>query len=356
MKLSGGRTLMIAFTAVSLLSCSPDSSSQSESPKPQAISFGEMPSVTAVHGDFMYVADRRGNAIAKIDPSSDEVVLEGNLSDVLDGRRDTIWDLDSAGDRLWATIPSAGRILQLDPETLEVVRQVRVAGHVSDLYAAADALWFTSGGRDGVAIGRIDASSGELLPRRRLGPENTHITDVVEFDGSVWMVTDFARYIDGGGPNPTFKVFAELWQLDPTSGEVVGKDSLGSTFTRGAVNPVIGDVEVGQDGLWMSRVHERRLVLVDPSDTELLMQFYVAIFEHPWEFEVLDGDLFVGDLNQDRVAHIDPETRERRLLTLPAQTSHIGSGFGSVWVPGFGAAPDGGGVVRLDATDFQDEG
>lgn len=343
------RSGIAIFVVASLcFACTPGTSSEDEAPKPVAIGFGEMPSVVAQHGDFMYAADRRGNAIAKIDPSTNEVVLRRDLSEVLDNRRWTIWDLDAAGDFLWATIPTAKRVLQFHPDNLELERQVRVGGHISDLYPTARTLWFTTGSDRGVDIGRIHAASGALLEPLRLGPRNTRIADVVEFDGSVWVVTDHARYIDGGGPNPTFEVSAELWQIDASADRVVDKLSLGATFARGGVNPVIGDVEVADDGLWMSRVHERRVVLVDPSDTELLMQFYVAIFEHPWEFEVLDGDLWIGELNERRVAHIDTETRERQLITLDAETSHMGTGFGAVWVPLSGPPPDGGRVMRLD--------
>lgn len=349
--LTGSRRLRgyVTLSVLLITACTAGSSNEVERPEPISIAFGELPSVTTVHGDHLYVADRRGNAIAKIDSSSNEIVLERELGDLVKPRW-TIWDLDAAGDYLWATIPHAKRVLQLDPETLDLEREVRVDGHVSDLHSAAGALWFTAGASRGVAIGRIDASSGELMPERPLGPENTHLTDVVEFDGWVWLVADHARYIGGGGPNPTFEVSAELWQIDPTADRVIDKLSLGSTFARGAVNPVIGDVEVGEEGLWMSRLHERRVVLVDPSDSELLLQFYVAIFEHPWEFEVLDGDLWIGELNGPRVAHIDTQTRERRVLTLDSETSHLASGFGSIWVPLLGPPPDGGRVVRFDET------
>lgn len=342
------------MAALLLSACTPGSSNEVERLEPVSIPFGELPSVTAAHDNYVYVADRRGNAIAKIDPSTNEVLLEREISDFVKPRW-TIWDLDAAGGYLWATIPRAKRVLQLDPESLDLEREVQVAGFVTDLYPAAGALWFTAGAKRGVAIGRIDASSGKLLPERSLGPENTHVTDVVEFDGWVWLVTDHARYIDGGGPNPTFKVSAELWQIEPSTGRVIDKLSLGSTFARGGVNPVIGDVEVGAGGLWMSRLHERRVVLVDPSDSELLMQFYVAIFEYPWEFEVLDGDLWIGELNGRRLAHVDVQTRERRVLTLEAETSYLGSGFGSIWVPLLGPPPDGGTVVRLDKTVIEAE-
>lgn len=346
--------VLLAIAASLWFACTPSTSNEGERPEPVAIRFGEMPSIVVQHGDFMFAADRRGNAIARIDPSTNEVVLQRPLSELVDNRRWTVWDLDAAGDFLWATIPYAKKVFQLDTETLDLVRQVRVDGHVSEVYPVAGELWFATGsGGGGVDIGRIDADSGALLDPLRLGPRNTHIADVVEFDGSVWVITDHARYIDGGGPTPTFEVSAELWQIEPSEGRIVDKLSLGSTFARGAVNPVIGDVEASEDGLWMSRVHERRLVLVDPTDAELLMQFYVAIFENPWEFEVMDEDLWIGELNGPRIAHIDTDTRERRLVTLDSETSALADGFGSVWVPLSGRPPDGGRVVRLDESRLE---
>jgi streptogramin lyase len=38
------------------------------------IAFGELPSVTTAHDGFMWVLDRRGEKIGKIDPATNEVV------------------------------------------------------------------------------------------------------------------------------------------------------------------------------------------------------------------------------------------------------------------------------------------
>jgi hypothetical protein len=152
---------------------------------------------------------------------------------------------------------------------------------------------------------------------------------------------------DEAGSHPTYYLSAQLWQIDPGSNRVVSRLPLGSTYKRD-VNPVIGDVETGENGLWLSRIHERRLVLIDPNDGVVLKEVAIGRFQFPWEFAIVDDNIWVGDLNTKRMARIDPETKKREFFGVGRPTSFVGSGFGAVWVPLPGLPPDGGQIVRID--------
>jgi hypothetical protein len=172
------------------------------------------------------------------------------------------------------------------------------------------------------------------------------VTDVVEFDGSVWVVRDHARFVGGPDAPPTFHITAALWRI-ASENRVMDRLELGSTYTRGAPNPIICDAEVAEGGFWVSRVYERRLALVAPDNGTVLKQVGIGAFELPWEFTLADGDLWVGDLNRSEIVRIDPETRERELSTLgerlpssavdsdrcgsPYMGSHLTAASSSAW-------------------------
>jgi streptogramin lyase len=310
------------------------------------IAFGELPSVTTSHGGFMWVLDRGDNKIGKIDPATNEVVEELDLTRTLGNRYSSAWDLDAAGGALWVTVPDRRRFFALDPDTGDVVSTVRTRGFSTDIYVAEGSLWFADAGRPGVDLVQADPSSGKAIKRFSLGTNN-QILDLVSFDGSVWAAGSQARYVGGPGENPSFYMSAHLWRIVPGANGVKSKLPLGSTYTRGAVNPVIGDVEVGPEGLWMSRNHERRVVLTSPVTGQLRKVFVIEDFYLPWKFAYSQGHLWIGELNAPRVMLLDPTTNEREIVDVGADTSFIGSGFGSVWLPITGRSQNSGEVVRL---------
>jgi streptogramin lyase len=320
----------------------------SDSPAEVArIGFGELPSVMVPEGDYMWALDRRGNTIAKVDVEENAVVDEFRLEEKL-SPPDQAWDIAAVDGSLWITAPTSRRLYELDTATGRVLSTVRTRGHTSDVHVAAGSLWFEDDGKRGVDLVRLDPETGRKEATFRFGPQNTDVGDVVEFDRSVWVVRNYARFVGGPGPVPTFYMTAELWRIDPVKDRVMNRLDLGSTYHRGGPNPIIGDVEVAEDGLWLSRVHERRIALVAPDDGTVLKQFDIGVFERPWEFAFADGYLWVGDLNTPEIVRIDPDTREREFIDVGRETSFIGSGFGSVWIPLYGDPPDGGLLVRMD--------
>ncbi|HEX2196533.1 MAG TPA: hypothetical protein VHJ76_06370 [Actinomycetota bacterium] len=312
----------------------------------ERVEFGELPSVPAKAGGFLWVLDRRGDTIGKIDPATNQVAGAIDLSGLL-GPRQPAWDLDAARGSLWVTIPGRRRLVELDPATGEVVSTVRTRGFVADLYAAHGSLWFSRSTQRRVVLVRLNPKTGKRVAIFRLGRTNTGVTDVVRYGASVWVVREHARHVRGKGRNPTFYVTAALWRIDPGANVVREKAPLGATYTRGAVNPVVGDVAVAREGLWMSRVHERRLVLMDPTTLRVLDVQPVAEFVLPWHVEVLRDDVWVGELNATRVARIDPEAGVTELIETGGTTTYLGRGFGSVWAPVVNEDAGRGEVVRL---------
>lgn len=310
------------------------------------IPFGELPSVVVPHGGFMWVLDTRANLIGKIDPATNLVIDTWDLDRIVGSARNAPSDLVATSSALWIAVPTKSRLYELDPSTGNVLSTIRTRGFVTGIQVVRGSLWFVDGGIERFHLVRLDPASGKTLARLRIGPINTDVGDLLAFEGSVWLVRGRARYVTGPQRRPTFFVSNQLWQIDPRTNDVVSRRALGSTYTRGAVNPVIGDTEVSGDGVWMSRIHERRLLLMTPQSGRVREEISVVDFELPWQFALVRGDLWVGELNQQRVMWIDPETKEREVAEVGATTSFIGSGFGSAWAPVHGS-PTGGEVVRL---------
>ncbi|MDQ4125162.1 MAG: hypothetical protein M3134_06145 [Actinomycetota bacterium] len=297
----------------------------------ERIAFGELPSVAVALDGFMWVLDRRGATIGKIDPTTNEVVDVIDLLQLVEGSR-SAWDLEAARGSLWLTLPAKNRIARVDPESGDVTSVIRARGFVSDLYVARGALWFTSGSQRGIVLVRMDPLSEKTVATFRLGKTNTGVAAIVSYGRHVWVVRNQARHVAGRGRNVTFYVSASLWRIDPRSNRMTKKAPLGATYTRGPVDPVIGDVEAAAEGLWLSRNHERRLTLVNPG-TARVLDVESTDFRLPWEIEVLGAEVWAGDLNRPSVVRIDPDVNRHTHADVGNETSQLASGFGSIWLP-----------------------
>ena len=343
------RTLVLALALCSAVAGSVPAAAGAEGDEqPTAvvrIDFGELPSVPAIAGGYVWVLDRRANALGKIDPATNAVAGTLDLVRVL-GERRRAWDLDAARGSLWVTVPSRRLILEIDPSDGEVASVVRPRGRVADLYVAHGSLWFTRSTRRGVILVRLNPKTGKRAAVFRLGRGNTGVIDVIGFGPSVWVVREHARHVRGRGRNPTFYVTAALWRIDPGSNRVKSRAPLGATYTRGSVNPVVGDVASARSGLWMSRVHERRIVLMEPATAKVLDVQPLPELELPWPLEVLRGDVWVADVNRSLVARVDPAADAKTFVGTGGATTYLARGFGSVWAPVVDDAGEGA-VVRL---------
>jgi hypothetical protein len=347
---------------VVMVSCSQDSTR----PSPEAASAEisridlnqQLPSVSVAAGGHIWVVDHRSSVIAKIDPTQNEVVDEIDLESEL-GRRVDLWDVESGVGSVWVTAPSRRRIYRLDAETGDVVGTIRTRTHSPDLYFAAGSLWFveskTGQAKTDRPLGRstlvrVDPSTEKVTASFLLGDVNSHVADMVEQGGSVWVVTDKSRHVGGTGLDVTFHVSSELWKINPRVNRVVGKTPLGSTLTSGAVNPVIGDAEVDGSSLWLSWVPEQILVKMNPQTGFVEQKILLEEFDYAWEFGLADGYLWIGNLNESEIAKVDPETRDREVVEVEGEMSFIGTGFGSVWVPLSGGSIQrpAGVLIRLD--------
>lgn len=317
----------------------------------ERIAFGEFPTLVMPFGGSMWVLDGRSRLIGKIDPATNEVVDTLDLGDI-GGRHSFIADMTAGSNSLWVTFPNERRLYELDPSDGSVLSSLSTDAAVIHFSYLKGSLWFSSPGtRGGVDLVRVDPDRGKVLARWRLGPNNTFMKGPVSFEGSVWVLRHRSTHIAGSGPDATSRVGDQLWLLGSNSNGVRSKLQLGSTLARGAGDPVTGMMVASSAGLWMSRVAERRLVLMSPFSGRLQQEVSVAEFDSPWEFALVGGELWLGDLGQPRVMCIDPASTEKEIVEIETHTSFVGGGFGSAWVPITSTDPQSGRplgeVVRL---------
>ncbi|HYP24908.1 MAG TPA: hypothetical protein VEV43_15175, partial [Actinomycetota bacterium] len=144
------------------------------------IAFGELPSIAVPLDGFMWVLDRRGAAIGKIDPDTNELVDVIDLPELVEGTR-SAWDLEAARGSLWLTIPSKKRIAEIDPDTHEVRSLLRTRGFVSNVDSARGSLWFVRGTERRTVLVRVDPASRKTVATFRLGGHNTGVGGLTAF-------------------------------------------------------------------------------------------------------------------------------------------------------------------------------
>ncbi len=333
--------------ALLFVACGPSSvpPEQSLTITQERIAFGELPSHVEAAGGFIWVLDRWNPQIGKIDPATNEVVDVFDLSSTI-GSNGFISDMTTARGSLWVTAPDKQLILKLDMNTGEVEYMLRTDGAVIHIAYEQGSLWYLSGG-GGVYLERFDVGNKRTVARVRLGPNNTFLHDMFARGEAIWILRNYGRFVAGQGRDSTWFGEDGLWRLDLETNRVTERRKLGSTLTRGPVNPVTGDLESSGDDVWMSRVHERRLLRMATATGRVRQTIQVSDFDLPWEFSLVGGDIWIGDLNEPTVMWIDPDTGDRETVDVGSDTSYIGGGFGSAWVPVSNETTGTGEVIRL---------
>src|SRR5262249_4423278 len=72
---------------------------------------------------------------------------------------DTPFDVIAAAGRVWATVWRDGRLVEIDPATLRVVRRVAVGAYPTSLLFDGDSLW-VGFGKTSTDVARVDPRTG----------------------------------------------------------------------------------------------------------------------------------------------------------------------------------------------------
>jgi streptogramin lyase len=231
---------------------------------------------TAAFG-AVWVANDRAGTIARVDPRTNRVTRRVHLErgvfslahgfgslwavnydrgtltrvDSKTGRHRSVrvgavpFDVLAAYGRVWVTAWEAGKLVEIDPRSLRILRRTNIGPRPAGLRAAGGAVW-VGFGRSATAVARVD-------PR-------THAVERVQVGirSPSWFAAGTRDLWVQGADNA-------LVRLDPSSRQVVAKLSFGRTLARGALAP---------DGtLWVPDKEQNVVYRVDPTKGQVVDSF-----------------------------------------------------------------------------------
>jgi YVTN family beta-propeller protein len=207
---------------------------------------GADPYAVVVSGDQVWVTQVAQQAVARIDPSTNEIVeqipigVEGYTL-ALDG--DTLWvgaffetkvlrvDLQAkqvsqafdlnwptgiaiGGDAVWVGLAGGqNEVARIDPQTNQVVARIPVGKRPEGLAFGEGAVWVAND--EGMAVTRIDPATNAA----KIIPVGIRTFDVAVGGGAVWAASADRSGSANSDPHTT----GMLVRIDPQSNQVVGK-------------------------------------------------------------------------------------------------------------------------------------
>jgi YVTN family beta-propeller protein len=250
-------------------------------------------------------------------------------------------------------------VVEIDPQSNEVVGQVPVGARPESIASGSGSLWVAN--LDDQSVSRIDLTTRTV--RRNLPVVETP-TGLATSSRAVWVVGSdptspsvIVRRIDPafdslagktrignvvpGGPGSVATRGDALW-VAPSSGLLSRMNSrTGQVVKRIDPNSGPARVAVGPDAVWVTDSDANTVTRIDP--TGLLTP--IAVGHGPNGIAVGEGGVWVSDTLDDAVVRIDPGTRAVT-MTIPVGRAPTGVavGAGSVWVANSGD----GTVTRID--------
>jgi outer membrane protein assembly factor BamB len=234
--------LAVLLAAV-LAACSGDVVGDFPSPPPPAITASPTPELDqgflaeipvegspcflAEAGGRVWVTAFDGNELIEIDPDTNEVVDTYPMPEGPCG-------MEVEGDTLWVESPNAGAVVLFDPRRARIVDRVRVRGGLFGLTSTPSGLWGLAG--ESEEIVQIDPRSRRIVGRVAIEPPLAGIA----VDGTeIWTIS---------GRD-------ELVRIDPESHTIAERFRLDRFEPEG--------LAIGGDTLWVSSSFEGEVLRVD---------------------------------------------------------------------------------------------
>jgi len=157
---------------------------------PAKPSYNVDPNVVAVSGNDVWVTQRADKAVARIDPSTNQVV-------------DTIavgvepFNIAIDGNVLWVTAYDEGAVLKVDLQTKETLARIDI-GAPSDIALINGMLWVAEHREGNVVL--VDPQTAAVVERISL-PEGSRPCFVTYFDDSVWVANRTGNSVSRIDPN-----------------------------------------------------------------------------------------------------------------------------------------------------------
>ena len=312
-----------------------------------------------------------GNAVAIIDPNSNDVVGQVPV-----GARPAA--IAAGSGSLWVANLDDQTVSRVDPATRTVTRTLPVADTPTGVAASNNAVWVVGStpSKPFVAVRQIDPRFNTVSGRTSIGTVAPGDIGSVAADGQrVWVAPSSglltrlnpttARKVQQVDPNagPTGVAIGPdaVWVTDSFAGTVTRVDPTGLLTPFGVGRGPSG-IAVGVDAVWVADTFDDTVVRIDP--TTRAVTTTVPVGGAPVGIAVGGGSVWVANSRDGTVTRIDEATAKPiHTIDVGGSPQAVAIANGSVWVtvqsavhelPGAAAAA---GTVRVTAendVDFMD--
>jgi virginiamycin B lyase len=203
---------------------------------------------TTVDGQ-LWVADRGGKAIVRIDPATNRVMRRVSVGI-------HVQNLAGIPGSLWASSYDDDTVVRVDLKTDTAVATLKKVGRPTDIAAGDGALWVAV--KDAPHVIRIDPVSNKVVATISVG---TDPQSLAVDTGVVW--------VNNGNGN-------ELFRIDPASNRVVATIPLDrSAGVRTDQSCGCQSVAAGNGSTWALAHDEHQLVRVDPQTNRIVARLTI---------------------------------------------------------------------------------
>jgi len=275
------------------------------------------------------------------------IEVGGNLS-AMAHSPGTIWAAYGAG---------PGNVARIDARTNTVVTRIPVGEHPTGLVAAQESLWVANKGSDNVM--RIDPSNNKVVATIPVGEAPVSVIDGA---GSIWVAnsgdgtvsridasSNQAVTISGVGREPMGLAFAEggVFVSDYAGDRIMRIDA--ATNAVGQIRPRVAKSSfLLADGntLWVNGKEDAAVVQIALGPDAHILRRIGDVFGQPGRMLRAGGELWVTDLDRERIAIFDLAQADSRPRYIPAPEIplNLHEGDGAIWASSFVE----GAVLRLD--------
>jgi DNA-binding SARP family transcriptional activator len=284
---------------------------------------------TALHTRREATVDVRPNSVAIIDPGSNKLV-----GDIPVGREPAL--VAAAGEHVWVGNRRGRNLIRIDPDpgSIPTLRgppsNLPLDGPPAALIARPNAAWVVTAGSR-LKLARFDPRFEEPIKKVGIGAEFS----TSKAGAAVW----------GGllGRTPLAFGNATIWTLGGrVDGSLTRRDPTTlAPLHRVPLTDLATAIAAGSDATWVTTKYEG-LLRINPDTNSLVDSFHIAAV--PVDVAVGAHAVWIASEGNDQVIRFDPTTYSQDPINVGDGPTAIASGFGSIWV----ACKGDGTVWRID--------
>ena len=294
------------------------------------------------------------DSVAVLDPDSNQIVDEVRIP----GRPGP---LAAGGRSVWVASDVGGTISAIDGRSLSVERIASANAAVTDITATDDSAWIIDARRN--ALLRVDAAYGSVANSLALTPGLRPTRAGVDVGlGAVWVTDGTTRLVkldpEDGGVLKTIDVgrvvedvavgAGSVWavsgassrviEIDPRSGSI--RATIPLSGRAGLTGPAPIAIAAGEGAVWVLNGNTPSVTRIDPKLASVTATIPLGVGSNPSAIATGEGSVWVALTGEGALARVDPDDNTAASIPVGGAPTGVTVGQGRVWVsvqPGFRA-------------------